>query len=482
MTEQAVSLPSILTDLYEYNEKLDAQFKDEVRGEAVRIARVRCQERDSVLVDCLRGGRGRGVRGTLLRMLCTNRRIDPKKAQRTSPMKTADAKHAERWRALIVELGIASGRALELVSEAKPYKALGAPLRKTIDKLLHEVAAEQARLFEKPKTELLKPFWDKAIAAVRKRHMDAGTPCEKSQGWPSAVRWVADKVGSAVADVEPHLRVFCQRLANERRLTRTKPGSGVEEGRSGHVLAKRRPHDKHGAVLAGEIARLDTQDNVTELLRLFWNRWPEECLVIPLPDPTEQSWRGQGGSVDQELDGSSPSLAYFFRLLYHLRRKERWDENRRRWGHRISPWLFVVQQIEKHSGIMSSDVEAYIIACGREEKPSTYVARELHKWWNREGGRALVAGFSQVFPEVAEKMSLPTAEELSTRTQSNSPPEDDPFYPAGAYAEYVGSDRLGHAKDIRRNKVGKANHYSWRDAHRKWPHLVPKDLPATERP
>lgn len=35
MSEQAVSLSSVLTDLCADNEKLDAQFEDEDRGEAV---------------------------------------------------------------------------------------------------------------------------------------------------------------------------------------------------------------------------------------------------------------------------------------------------------------------------------------------------------------------------------------------------------------------------------------------------------------
>lgn len=113
-----------------------------------------------------------------------------------------------------------------------------------------------------------------------------------------------------------------------------------------------------------------------------------------------------------------PSLPFFCWRLYHLRRSERWDDDPRRWGHRVSPWLGVVQQIEKRSGIMASDAEAYIVACGRQEKPNTYVACELHKCWNGKGGRAFLADFSRVYPEVAEKMSLPTAEELPGKTQA----------------------------------------------------------------
>lgn len=102
------------------------------------------------------------------------------------------------------------------------------------------------------------------------------------------------------------------------------------------------------------------------------------------------------------------SLHFFCWQLHHYCRKEGWDGSPRKWGDRVHPWLAVVQQIEARSGIMASDAEAYIRACGEQKKPDTYTARELHRWWNHEGGHELLTEFSQIYPEVSKAMSLPT--------------------------------------------------------------------------
>ena len=128
---------------------------------------------------------------------------------------------------------------------------------------------------------------------VRKKYAKT-TPHEKSCAWRLAIRWVPDKVGLTASRVERDLPIYCHGLANERRIIRAEAAKRRDEEPWVHALAKKRPHDEQVAALAGGIERINTSENVDELLTILWDEWREEAERIPLPKPIVRSSNGKG--------------------------------------------------------------------------------------------------------------------------------------------------------------------------------------------
>ena len=281
--KQSTNLPDILCDLYQYNERLKTEFQNEVQWEAAKLGRKRFKARDSILVTCLRAGRGDKVRGALLQMLCDELGLDPEKEERALPGKLPNAKRAgadPRWRMGVCEVsGTSTKETLKLIRNAKPYKTSGARRRKMIDKLLEDTAAEQTRLFRRPDTELLIPFCEEAEGKVRKRHSKTQTPHEKSLVWLSAVEWLGERVSPLIKNLETDLERYCARCLVGR-------GADRYWSRAHHRLWQEQRGDQDFRLLETEITRLDALDNVDDLPRLLWERWPIEAEQIGLPKPT----------------------------------------------------------------------------------------------------------------------------------------------------------------------------------------------------
>lgn len=287
MTQQA-NLPDTLCNLYKYNDQLEIAFQKEVESEAANLGRKRCKARDSILVACIRACRDDKVQGTLLQMLCDALDLDPEKEERALlalPGKPPNAEHAgadRRWRMLVCELsGMSRKETLRLIRNAKPYKTSGARRQMMIDKLLEDTAAEQSLLFKKPSIEQLIPFWDEAEHKVRKRHSRKQTPHEKSLAWLMAVEWLGDHISPSVEDFETNFERYCARLM---------VGHDGDQfgGRMSHRLWQKNQVDDNFRLLQTEIKRINTPQNVADLLRMLWHHCPIEAEEAKLLKPQEE--------------------------------------------------------------------------------------------------------------------------------------------------------------------------------------------------
>jgi len=311
MNEKFISLTNLLTELHKYDDQLKSHFEQEVRAEAAVIAREHCQSREFVLEVCLRDRLAVDCAGTMLRMLCELRRVDPGRVRQASRIKPGDEDHAEalaKWRSLLIDAGMGNHEAHELFANGKPYNALGVHQRSKIDRLLKKTAFSQKRLFESPNLELLQRFEDDAKKSLRERAGGADLLFDRSNAWLDAIRWLAQKTGIGVEETEGRLPELCSGWVNERCVDEANPAHRINEARSAHALAKRR--NKGAVSLAGEITALDTPKNYGELLHRLWKRRLVECLEIPLPCPPELIWGAEPPPLikSPEMVSSLPGL------------------------------------------------------------------------------------------------------------------------------------------------------------------------------